>query len=95
MIEYDPLGTLILHSKVRLAKDLDVSTDTHCSINSFLLAINVACVRHTRLGKQSHESQIVICTGTRAKSLRRFAQIIAPVQLPKRANQPRRFAKGG
>lgn len=54
MIGYDPLGTLMLHSNVRLAEDLDVSTDTHCSLNVLLLAITVVCVRrdaHTGLGE--------------------------------------------
>jgi hypothetical protein len=45
MIAYDPLEALILHSKVILADDLDMSTDTHCSFNVLLLAITVVCIR--------------------------------------------------
>ena len=59
MIGYDPLEALILLSKVRLAEDLDVSTDTHCSFNILLLAIAVLCIRrdaHTRWGEKSYGS---------------------------------------
>ena len=55
MKEIDALGALILHSKMRLAEDLDMSIHTtHCSFNVFMHAIIVLCVRrdtHTGLGE--------------------------------------------
>ena len=49
----DALGALILHSKMRLAEDLDMSIHTtHCSFNVLMHAIIVLCVRrdtHTGL----------------------------------------------
>ena len=59
MIGYDPLEALILLSKVRLAEDLDVNTDTHCFFNVLPLAIAVLCIRrdaHTRWGEKSYGS---------------------------------------
>jgi len=54
MIGYDPLGALFLHSKVRLAEYLVMSTLTYCSFNILLLAITVFFARqdaHTGWGK--------------------------------------------
>ena len=54
MIGYDPLGALILHSKVRLAEYLATSTHTLCSFNILLFAITILFAHrdaHTGWGK--------------------------------------------